>query len=164
MVSTTWYLLTWVIRLVWGLDCIVSDNRSQFMFGEFKEFYQTVSVEHIMITPYHPRSNGQVEHFIDTFKRVLRKVRDTPINKAIQQFLHVYWVIPNKNTPFAMKPAEVMFARKIKSVFDKLLPNQSKPGHTKWVENNSKLKFSSVCFKATSPTERQVQWTNRLET
>ena len=35
-------------------DCLVSDSESQFMFSEFKEFYQTFSVKHIMITPYHP--------------------------------------------------------------------------------------------------------------
>ena len=71
-----------------------------------------------MITSYHPRSNGQAERFIDTFKRTLRKVRDTPTDKAIQQFLQVYRVTSNKSAPFAMTPAEVMFARKIKSVFD----------------------------------------------
>ena len=91
------------------------------MFSEFKEFYQTLSVEHIMIAPCHLRSSGQVEHFIDTFKRVLRK------------FLQVYGVTPNKNAPFAMRPEKVMFAWKMKSVFDKLLPNQSKPGRTKKV-------------------------------
>ena len=38
-----------------------------------------------------------------------------------------------------MSPVEVMFVRKIKSVFDKFLPNQWKPEHKKWIENDSKL-------------------------
>ena len=100
------------------------------MSSEFKEFCQTFSVEHITIAPCHSRSNGQLKHFVDTFKRAVRKSRDTPIDKAIQQFLQTYRVTPNKNAPSAMTPAEVMFARKIKSVFDKFSPNQSKPGHT----------------------------------
>ena len=112
------------------VDCIISDNGSQFMSSDFKEFCQTFSVEHISISSYHPRSNGQAERFVDTFKRVLRKARDTPTDKAIQQFLQVYRVTPNKNAPSATTPAKVMFARKIKSVFDKILPDQSKPGHT----------------------------------
>ena len=116
------------------------------MSSEVKEFCQTFSVEHPTIALYLPRSNGQVQHFIDTFKRALRKARDTLTDKAIQQFLQVYRVTPNKDTPSAMAPVEVMFAKKIKSVFDKLLQNQSKPGHTKLLENDSKLakKFSSV--------------------
>ena len=60
------------------------------MSSELKEFCQTFSVKHIAIAKYHPRSNGQVERFIDTFKRTLRKARDTPTDKAIQKFLQVY--------------------------------------------------------------------------
>ena len=67
--------------------------------------------------------------------RELLGKQDTPTNKTIQQFLQVYRVTPNKNAPSAITPAEVTFA-KIKSVFDKLL---SKHGHTKWLENDSKL-------------------------
>ena len=105
------------------VDCIVSDNGSKFMSYEFKEFRRTFSVEH-MIGQYHPRSNGQAKRFVD--KRALRKARDTPTDKAIQWFLQAYRVTPNKNAPSAMVPAEVIFTRKIQSVFDKLLPNQSK--------------------------------------
>ena len=74
---------------------------------------------------------------------------------------------PNKNAPSAMMPAEVMFARKIKSVFDKFLPNQSKPGHTNKVVRK-RLKISEKAFfrmfQKTNPTGRRVQGTNRLET
>ena len=99
------------------LHCIVTDNGSQFMPID-------------TIARYHPRSNGQAERFVDTLKRALKKPRDTPTDKSIQQFLQVYRVTPYNNAPSAMTPAEVMFVRKIKSLFDKLLPNQSKHGHT----------------------------------
>ena len=39
----------------------------------------------------------------------------------------------NNNTPSSLPPAEVMFVRKIRSVFDKLLPKQTKPGQTNTV-------------------------------
>ena len=84
-----------------------------------------------MIALYHPKSNGQADRFVNSFKRALKKARDIPTNKAMQQFLQVYRVTPKNNAPSAMTPAEVMFVRKIKSVFEKLLQNQSKPGDTK---------------------------------
>ena len=107
-------------------DCIVSGNGTQFTFKEFKDFCQTFAVKHITIASYHPSSNGQAEHFIDTFKRALKKAKGTPTDTAIQQFLQVYRVTQNKNALSDMMPAEVVFARKIRSVFDKLIPKKAK--------------------------------------
>ena len=108
------------------VDCVVSDNGSQFTSVEFKEFCEIFQIKHITTPHYHPRSNGQVERFVDTLKRALKKVSGTPTDKTLQQFLQVYRIIPNPNTPLAVSPAETMFARKIRSVFDKLLPKQNK--------------------------------------
>ena len=40
-----------------------------------------------------------------------------------QQFLCVFRIAPNPNTAFGTLPAELMFVRKIKSVFNKLQPD-----------------------------------------
>ena len=56
----------------------------------------------------------------------IKKASGTPTDKALQQFLQVYRITPNPNTPLAVSPAETMFARKIRSVFDKLLPKRNK--------------------------------------
>ena len=53
-------------------DCIISDNSTQFTSKEFKGFCKMFVVEHIKSAPYQPRSNGQAEHFMDTFKRALK--------------------------------------------------------------------------------------------
>ena len=109
------------------VDTLVTDNGTQFTSGEFKHFCECFQVKHITTPAYHPRSNGMAERFVDTMKRSLKKARGTPTEKALQQFLQVYRITPNTNTPGSLPPAEVMFARKIKSVFDKLLPTQVKP-------------------------------------
>eukprot|EP00106_Octopus_bimaculoides_P000827 XP_014768269.1 PREDICTED: uncharacterized protein K02A2.6-like [Octopus bimaculoides] len=97
-------------------DTIVSDNTTQFTASEFKKFCKMFSLEHITILPYHRRSNGQAEHFVDMFKRALRKSRNEVVDDvALQQSLRVYCVMPNSNTPSGMSPAELMFARKIVS-------------------------------------------------
>ena len=72
------------------------------------------------------RLKGQTERFVDTLKLALKKASATPTDKALQQFLQVYRITPNPNTPLAVSPAEMMFTRKIRSVSDKLLPKQNK--------------------------------------
>ena len=64
--------------------------------------------------------------FVDTLKRVLKNAQGTPTDRALQQFLLVYIVTPNANTPMGRSPAETMFARKIRSVFDRLIPRQDR--------------------------------------
>eukprot|EP00106_Octopus_bimaculoides_P006911 XP_014774353.1 PREDICTED: uncharacterized protein K02A2.6-like [Octopus bimaculoides] len=95
-------------------DVIMSDNGTQFVLFEFKKFHKRFAVEHVTTVPYHPRSNGQAEHFVVTFKRALRKLNKEVMDKvALQQFLRVYRVTPNPNTPAGMSPAKLMFVRKI---------------------------------------------------
>ncbi|XP_014771646.1 uncharacterized protein K02A2.6-like [Octopus bimaculoides] len=97
---------------------IVSDNGTQFVSCEFKRFCEMFTLEHKTIALYHPRLNGRAEQFMDTFKRALKKA-----NKVIiQQFLRVYRVTLNPNAPEGSSPAELMLTRKVKSVFNKLLP------------------------------------------
>ena len=112
------------------VGCLVSDNGTQFTSGDFKEFMEDFQVDHITTPTYHPRSNGQAERFLVTLKRALKKAKDTPSEKALQQFFSAYRITPNKETPSQMSPVEVMFARKIRPVFDKLLPKQVKPAKT----------------------------------
>ena len=109
------------------VDCIVSDNGTQFTSSDFKEFCEDFQVNHITTPPYHPRSNGLAERFVDTLKRALKKAKGTPTDKALQQFLQVYRITPNRNTPAELPPAQIMFAREVRSVFSKLLPRQIKP-------------------------------------
>ena len=108
------------------VDCMVSDNGSQFTSIEFKEFGEIFQIKHITTPQYHPRSNSQAERFVDTLKWALKKASGTPTDKALQQFLQVYRIKPNPNTPLTVSPIETIFARKIRSVFDKQLPKQNK--------------------------------------
>ena len=98
-----------------------------FTVSEFK-VCDSLAIEHITTPTYNPRSNGQAERFVDTFKRALKKAKgfDTE-EKNIQTFLMVYRITPNQNIKNVnLSPAEIMYARKIHSVFDRLLPNRKK--------------------------------------
>ena len=89
-------------------------------------FCESFINKHITSFPFHPRSNGLVERFVDTPKRTLKKYncRDSE-EIRIHQFLSVYHMTPNPNTVSGMSPAELMFVRKGRSTFEKLLPEKN---------------------------------------
>lgn len=102
---------------------IVSDIGTQFTSSEFKFFFKSLAIEHIFTSLYHPRSNGQAERFVNTFKRALRKSEGEESDEImIQQFLSVCCITRNSNNVSGMLLTELMFARKIRCVFNKLLP------------------------------------------
>ena len=106
---------------------VVSDNGTAFTGQEFKEFCDALGIQHITTPAYHPRSNGLAERFVDTFKRALQKNKDMDTDEhTIQKFLAVYRITPNPNNDLNSSPAELMFARKIRSIFDRLLPEKKK--------------------------------------
>ncbi|XP_014785303.1 uncharacterized protein K02A2.6-like [Octopus bimaculoides] len=106
---------------------IVSGNGTQFVSSKLRKFCEMFTVEHKTIAPYHPRSNGQAKRFVDIFKRTLRKANKAVTDEvALQQFLRVYRVTSNPNTPAGSSTAKLMFARKMKSDFDKLSPGEER--------------------------------------
>lgn len=72
-------------------EAIVLDNGTQLTAYGFKEFCKMFSIGHITTPPYHPRSNGQAEMFVGTFKNTLEKVGNEKVSEeALQKFLGVY--------------------------------------------------------------------------
>ena len=108
-------------------ETIVSDNGTPFTSKEFENFCKLLSINHLKSAPYYPRSNGLVERFIDVFKRAIKKANGMEAeNEELQEFLSIYRITPNPNTNANMSPAEVMFARKIRPVLNKLIPSKKK--------------------------------------
>ncbi len=100
------------------VDCLVSESMTQVTSSDFLcDLDQS----------YHDRP--QITQG-PTNRRALSgyAAKSTPTGKTLQQFLQAYKIMPNDNTPLSLTPAEVMVARKIRSVFNKLLPKQTKPG------------------------------------
>ena len=69
-------------------EVLVSDNGSQFTSNEFAEFFKQNAIKHLRSPPGHPQSNGQVERFVDIFKRALYKMKGTgTTQELLQKFL-----------------------------------------------------------------------------
>jgi len=47
---------------------IVSDSGPPFQSAEYKEFLRQHGIQKILVSPYHPSSNGLAERFVQTFK------------------------------------------------------------------------------------------------
>ncbi|XP_055590876.1 uncharacterized protein K02A2.6-like [Uranotaenia lowii] len=101
---------------------LVSDNGSQFTSAEFATFCVENAIHHVTTAPYHPQSNGQVERFVDTFKRSLRKIREgkATIQEALDTFLLTYRTTPNPVT--GQSPADLIFGRPIRTCLELLRP------------------------------------------
>ena len=129
------------------VDLIVTDNGSQFTSKDFNDFCKIYQIKHVTTVPFHLRSNGQAERIIDTLKRALKKASAMPTKRALQQFLQVYRISPNMKTPASQSPNEVMFARRIWLVYDKLLQKQTKPATASIVPTKKYYPGEKVYFK-----------------
>ena len=63
---------------------IVTDRDVQYTSKEFETFAQGYSFEHVLVSPKHPRANGEAEAAVKTVKSLLRKNRDK--NKALLEY------------------------------------------------------------------------------
>jgi len=61
---------------------LVSDNGPQFTLQEFSNFAKANGIKHTLVAPYHPRSNGQAERFVQTFKQFLKERGATRLGKV----------------------------------------------------------------------------------
>lgn len=143
---------------------LVSDNGPQFTSEKFQAFCNLNCIEHIFTSPYHPMSNGQAERFVDTFKRSIKKMEnDGDIDENLDVFLKSYRSTPNSNCPNESSPAEIMFNRKIRSIFDCLKPPKKtiiKRNVNMENQFNSKMGAKAREFNVGDPVYVQVHSNN----
>lgn len=107
-------------------DLVVSDNGPQFTSDEMQQYFQEKGVQHLTTAYYQPHSNGQVERFVDTFKRSMNKIKEGKDKTLLETFLQYYRATPNRNVVNELSPAEAFLGRKLKIVLDLLKPKPSK--------------------------------------
>jgi hypothetical protein len=158
----------------------VSDNGPQFVSAEFEKFCSSNGVRHSTSSAYHPRSNGEAERFVRTFKNAMSSCGIKDSNLSLCDFLLTYRVTPHATT--GASPSELMMKRKFRTVLDLLHPDvnakvrrnqevqkeqfngsssvrEFHTGQTVWVQSFSKdtPKWSlGTVVKATGPVSYQV--------
>ncbi len=99
---------------------IVTDNGRQFASVEFGEFCKRNGIKQTLSSPYHPRSNGEAERFVKTFKEGMKSA-DTQVDIHLSRFLFTYRVTPHSTT--GQSPAELLQGRKLRNQLDLVRPD-----------------------------------------
>uniref|UniRef100_A0A5S6QGC4 RNA-directed DNA polymerase n=1 Tax=Trichuris muris TaxID=70415 RepID=A0A5S6QGC4_TRIMR len=119
-------------------ETLVTDNGSQFRASHFEDFCRKNGVVHVCSPPHHPQSNGQVERFVDTFKRTMEKLKgDATLPENLATFLLRYRTSPNPSIEGQQSPAELMFGRNLRTDLSLLhpVPARAAPGPGRMSEN-----------------------------
>ena len=115
------------IFAVQGLpEHIITDNGPQFVSKEFEVFCQLRGIQHTTTAPYHPRSNGEAERLVETFKLGINKANPktaTQLEDAVVDFLAKYRSTPHTLTNCS--PAEMLNKRRLRTTLDLLHPCQT---------------------------------------
>ena len=95
---------------------VVSDNGPPFQSAEYEEFLWQNNVQRILVSPYHPSSNGLAEGFVRTFKYAMGSSADDPTNSIqwrIQNFLLSYRSTPHATT--GSSPTKLFLQRELRT-------------------------------------------------
>ena len=138
----------------WGLpEQIVSDNGPQFTSEEFKQFCGLNGIRHVLVAPYHPRSNGEAERFVKTFKLAFRAMKGEDLLKRLDQFLFSYRNTPHTTTGYS--PAQLLLGRRLRSKLDLLVPRVESKVEA---AQQGQMKYHDVKAKARTFDAGQSVW------
>ena len=102
-------------------ETVVSDNGTQFVSDEFKEFCRLNGIRHVQTAPYHPSSNGLAERAVQVVKQGIRKQSSGTLNDRISRMLFQYRITPHSTT--GVSPSELLIGRRLRSRLDFLKPS-----------------------------------------
>nr|XP_022914005.1 uncharacterized protein K02A2.6-like [Onthophagus taurus] len=114
--STIKVMKTVFARFGWP-KTLVTDNGPQLVSSDFEDFCKSQGIKHVRITPYHPKSNGQAERVVKTFKdRLNSSDKNLNLHDRLCKFLMSYRNTPQRET--GRTPSELMFGRPARIIFD----------------------------------------------
>ena len=105
---------------------VVSDNGPPFSSAEYGEFLQQNGVQRVLVSPYHPSSNGLAERFVQTFKHALDSSALDParsIQQRIQNFLLSYRSTPHATT--GTSPSKLFLQQELRTRLSLTKPDLS---------------------------------------
>ncbi|XP_043209897.1 uncharacterized protein K02A2.6-like [Amphibalanus amphitrite] len=111
---------------------VVSDNGTAFVSAEFTAYLRRVGVQHVRVTPYHPRGAGAVERMNRVVKSALQTAskEKQDWSQAVRQFLWTYRSTPHATT--GLSPSEMLHGRQLRTM---LHAPTHPPGSLSWLDH-----------------------------
>ena len=100
---------------------VLTDQGTNFPSDLLRQVYQLLGIKGIKTTPYHPQTDGLVEGFNWTLKRMLRKFvsqAGTDWDQWLPYLLFACWEVPQASTGFS--PFELLYCRQVRGPLDLL--------------------------------------------
>ena len=115
------YLIDMTVRV--GIpEEVLTDNGSNFVSKTMRECCTTMGIEQIKTSPYHPQTDGMVERFNVTLKRLLRKLTQNPKVEWDECLPYVLWEYRgnvHKTTGFS--PYQMLYGRPMRMPLDQMV-------------------------------------------
>ena len=106
-------------------DTLVSDNAPNLVSEEMNSFLKSNGVKHITSSPYHPKTNGLAERFVQSFKQAMKAAKSDSgtVQSKMSKFLIMYRNSVHSTTGEC--PSTLFLGRKLTTRLDLLKPNLS---------------------------------------
>ncbi|CAB4033018.1 Transposon Tf2-9 poly, partial [Paramuricea clavata] len=109
---------------------VVSDNGSPFQSVEYEDLLNQNGIQRMLLSPYHPASNGQAERLVQTFKNYLKtSSAQSCLLQRIQSFLLSYRGMPHSTT--GCSPAKLFLQRELRTRLSLVKPDTAS-SNGKW--------------------------------
>ena len=153
--SETIQKLRWIFARFGLPENIVTDNGPQFVATEFADFTRRNGNQHVRVAPYHPRSNGQVERFVQNFKNAIKKMSEESgdIYQKLANFLLIYRKTPHTTTTKAT--ALLLTKRNPRSRLDLIKPDVNRMIKE---QQEKQMKYFDIGSKCKEFTSNQPVW------
>ncbi len=104
---------------------IVSDNGPPFQSAEYEDFLKQNGIQRVLVSPYHPSSNGQAERFVQIFKKFMKTLSSkTSLPQQIQNFLLSYRSTPHSTT--GSTPSKLFLQREVRTRLSLVKPDTAR--------------------------------------
>ena len=98
---------------------ILTDNGANFISKNMRHFFQITGIHQIKTSPYHPQTDGMVERFNSTLKRLLRKLTQTHSTEWDECLPFVLWAYSGTiHSTTGFSPYHLLFGREMRLPLD----------------------------------------------